>query len=319
MAQLVGHLRQRETNFAEVLGKRIPVRLFEAAIISVYMKLPALHECTAESQRLAWEMAAVLGQIPGIDVHWIPFNDNKTGKKNLTSVTDYRDMTRKAMDSGKVSDIYAEVVYKDDAFEIIRGTDPKIIHKPALKGSRKVEDITVVYMVAQMIGSDKPHFDYMTIEEVRRIQDLSKAGHDSRGPWVNHFVEQAKKTVLKRGCKVLPRTLFPPEYLAQIQKEDAAEFDFDHARNIDSEMGGLPFGEEPALPATPSDAAPSAPAQVTPTAADLRTRIQRASKDRNPEQVDAILFKAGIESTVNECADVAILTAAAEALEAAQP
>lgn len=62
-------------------------------------------------------------------------------------------------------------------------------------------------------------------------------------------------------------------------------------------------------------AAPAKPAKVQPTAADLRTRIQRAAKDKDPERVDSVLFQAGIEGTLNECQDVAILTAAAFAVE----
>ena len=58
-----------------------------------------------------------------------------------------------------------------------------------------------VYAVAKLKGGGV-QFDCMGLSEVKKIQAQSKAGQS--GPWVSHFEEMAKKTVIRRLFKYLP-------------------------------------------------------------------------------------------------------------------
>jgi recombination protein RecT len=256
MATLAAALNARQTNIAGALAKRMPVTVWMLAAKSVYNKIPLLFQATEESQYQAWNNAAVMGQLPGQDVHWIPFKNGKTGKMEVVSVTDYKHIVKTAMDSGLVDDLYARVVYRDDVFEVIEGTDPKIIHKPNLTSPNRADnDIVAAYMVGKMKGTGCPHTEVMTIHELKNIQARSKAGDKPDGPWRNFFSEMVKKTVIKRGTKTMPRNLFSPEFLAALQAEDEVEFGGETIKEADYDIltpGRHKLGQTDAPAAAPA-------------------------------------------------------------------
>lgn len=308
LAVVSRNLKLRAGNLAAAIAGRMPLALWHHAALACYAKIPSLSECTLESQALAWNSSAVLGQVPGIDVHWLPFKNGKTGQKEVVSVTDYKDIVRKAMDSAMVTDLFAEVVYAEDEFEVIRGTDAKIIHKPKLDGPRGEKDIVAFYMVAQMKDSPRPHFDVMLNAEVKRIQHISKAGDKPDGPWINHYVEMGKKTILKRGCKTLPRNLFPLEYLQRLQEEDDVEF----GRRVEARVVDQPPAKPPK--ATPAQA-PKAPAGPDPAA--LRHELKTLCAQMDAESSEKLMFECAIED-LNACMDVEKLQKAIQTAKDAQ-
>lgn len=316
MALLSKALNDRKENIAGALAKRMPVSVWVLAAKAAYNKLPILFQATEESQYQAWNNAAIMGQVPGQDVHWIPFKNGKTGRLEVVSVTDYKHIVKCAMDSGLVDDLYARVVYKDDVFEVIEGTSPQIIHKPNLTSPNRADtDIIAAYMVGKMKGAGCPHTEVMTINELKGIQARSKAGDKPDGPWRNYFAEMVKKTVIKRGTKTMPRNLFTPEFLAALQAEDEVEFGGETVKEADYDIltpGRHKLGQEPAA-AEPAAKAEEAPKEFT--VDQLRQQCKNACAKLNPQQVDDLLFSVGI-STLNECADPELFKACLKAVEA---
>jgi recombination protein RecT len=323
MATLVKQLAKAENNIASALAKRLPVSVWLSAAKAAYNKIPALYECTEDSQKRAWGDAAIMAQIPGMDVHWLPFKNGKTGQKEVVSVTDYKHIVKTALDSGMVDDLYARVVYKDDAFEVIEGTSPSIMHKPnLLSPNRKDSDIVAVYMVGQMKGHNRPHTDVMTVAEVKSIQRRSKAGDKPDGPWLNYFGEMCKKTIIKRGTKTMPRNIFPVEFLQALAREDAEEFDGEVIRAADAtilEPGRRKIGAQKPVAL---EAEPEAPPV---TADDLREEIVTLHeqlmtvKDDAAAGDEAYMASGLTAKQMSTCEDVAILTKLRDALVAALP
>ncbi len=284
-------LKSREKSFAQVLGKRVPISVFLNAMVATYNKLPGLHECTPDSQLAAWNSAAVLAQIPGRDVYWLPFRNGKTGKKEVVVVTDYRDIIKKVMDYGRMDDIYARPVYKDDEFEVIEGTNPQIVHKPNYASeNRRDEDLKAFYMVAFPKGAGRPHFEVMTNKEVKRIQRLSKAGDKPDGPWINHYVEMGKKTVLKRGTKTMPQNLFPQEFMDALRREDKVEFDRPKVVEATIIDDGGNLSLDNMTPGDPSTVPEHDKRPTTPPANKMSVRPP-ASAQQEDAAVDAALLK----------------------------
>ena len=103
-----------------------------------------------------------------------------------------------------VQNITSECVYENDDFNYELGLTPKLTHKPA---TTKRGNLVAVYCVVRFANQD-PIFKVMTIEELKQIQDLSKAGN--RSVWFSKTDPQnwmLKKTCFKQLCKLLPKHL----------------------------------------------------------------------------------------------------------------
>lgn len=334
MVVVASMLHKKRGSLSKSLAGRIPEGVFANGALMCYRKVPGLFQCTEESQLSAWFSAAQFGQVPGIDVHWIPFKNGKTGRSEVTSVTDYKNLITKALESGKVQDIYAEVVFANDDFKMVRGTDPSIRHNPVTEGERG--DIKGFYMVAFLPGASRPHFDYMGKADVDKIRARSRAGQS--GPWVTDYIEMGKKTVLRRGLKTLPRALFSVEFLQNLQTQDEREFgDAIDTTGRTVEVKGIDLakakagdpaayqgherakapttlqGKLPEPPPNPDEEPPpNAPEVMDPDYAAELANEKKALKEKlsllEPDVSDKILADSGIDTPLDECEDLGKIT-----------
>lgn len=168
-------------------GKRI--------LLNIIQNTPKVLDCTKESIVQSLLQAAQLGlEADGLlgQAYLIPF------KTTCTFMIGYKGLIELTRRSDQISMIYAVVVYSGDSFNCQMGTDPKIEHTPA---ESKAGAMSHVYAVAKF-KDGSIQFDVMTKEQVDKIRARSKYG-DS-GPWKTDYDEMAKKTVLRRLCKLLP-------------------------------------------------------------------------------------------------------------------
>ena len=97
-----------------------------------------------------------------------------------------------------VQNISSECVYENDKFKYELGLKPTLKHTPASSDRGK---LIAVYSVVRF-SNQEPIFKVMTIEELKTIQDLSKAGN--RSVWFSKTDPQnwmLKKTCFKQLCK----------------------------------------------------------------------------------------------------------------------
>ncbi|MGN1209108.1 MAG: recombinase RecT [Duodenibacillus sp.] len=80
--------------------------------------------------------------------------------------------------------------------------------------------MTHVYAVAQLQGGGV-QFEVMSRAEIEGIRAQSKAG--TRGPWVTHFEEMAKKSVIRRLFKMLPVSIEAARAVEIDEKTDRGE------------------------------------------------------------------------------------------------
>jgi len=100
--------------------------------------------------------------------------------------------------SGQIISIEARSVHSNDDFSYSFGLNPDLKHTPAA-GDRG--ELIYVYAVARLKDGGL-QWDVMSKTEVEEIRKISKAANN--GPWVTHFGEMAKKTVIRRLFKYLP-------------------------------------------------------------------------------------------------------------------
>lgn len=121
----------------------------------------------------------------------------------------YQGLVKLITDSGSVRSVYAYAVYDGDLFEPTLGTEAGIKHVPAYQS----KEWNKVYAVAVLHDGSKI-FEVMTKEEVFEIRGTSdtwkayEAGKvDAKQVmWITWEVEMARKTVIKRLVKYLPKT-----------------------------------------------------------------------------------------------------------------
>lgn len=196
---------------ARVLPKHLtPDRMIRVAITSA-MRTPKLLLCTSESLTGALLTLSQLGLEPdGRRAHLIPYENKKKGVYECQVIVDYKGLAELAMRSGLVSNIHADVVRENDAFEYDRG-DIKT-HKIDFRKDRG--PAYAFYAICRFRdGSEKA--DVMSLDEIEAIRLRSKSPND--GPWSTDPVEMAKKTVFRRLSKWLPLS---PEFRDAVEVDD---------------------------------------------------------------------------------------------------
>jgi recombination protein RecT len=179
-------------------------RLIRTALTS-FSTTPGLLDCTPRSLLGAVIQCAQLGLEPGTlgMAYLIPFKNTKAGTTEVQFIPGYRGLLTLARRSGDISTIDAHCVYAGDAFSYKYGLDPKLDHTPTDKPERGV--ITHVYAVARLKDGGW-QFGVMTKAEVDSHRDRYSRAAKS-GPWQTEYPEMAKKTVLRRLCKLLPASV----------------------------------------------------------------------------------------------------------------
>lgn len=193
-----GLLANYKNQIALALPKHMNADRMARIALTVIRKNKKLEECNPISLFGAIIQASQVGLEIGIHAHLVPFYNNKTKQYEVQMIPDYRGLMHLARNSGDISSISANVVYDADKFDYQFGTGSFLHHKPA-RGDKG--EVMGAYAIAKYKDGDN-QFDYMTVEEIAKIRDRSKA-KDS-GPWITDYDAMAMKTVVRRLCKYLP-------------------------------------------------------------------------------------------------------------------
>lgn len=124
----------------------------------------------------------------------------------------YQGMVSLIVTGGGAQTCYAHCVYQGDYFEIMYGTEPDVVHKP--KSSGKGKEIIAVYGVA-VLPNGRKQVEVMYKDEIDEIREYSdsyqsfKAGRTKTCIWVDWYSEMARKTVIKRMWKYIPKSKTP--------------------------------------------------------------------------------------------------------------
>lgn len=158
----------------------------------------------------------------------------------------YQGLVKLLTDSGSANNVYAHLVYENDHFEQILGTSNEIIHKPKL-GSRG--NVVGVYAVAVLANGSK-QVEVMDVSEVNEIRDSSesykafKSGKAKTAIWETWYDEMARKTVIKRLVKYLPKSNYDKIAKAIDLTNDDFQASFNQLEMIDSLLRSSSIAEE---------------------------------------------------------------------------
>jgi recombination protein RecT len=164
-------------------------------------KTPKLAKCDPRTFIGAVIQLSQLGLEPGGllgHAYLLPFENNKLKTTDVQVIIGYRGMIDLARRSGQIKSLSAVAVREGDTFHVELGLVPSLRHVPKFEHGRP---LTFVYAVANLQDGGQ-QFDVMSHDEIEAVRRQSRAS--TTGPWVTHFEEMAKKTVIRRLFKMLP-------------------------------------------------------------------------------------------------------------------
>lgn len=124
------------------------------------------------------------------------------------------------VNAGIVAKIEAHTVYKGEKYEICHGTEEYLRHFPGWENRNK-ENLVGCYWMATMVDGSKVFGDLSTdeIEVIRKRAPSAK----NKSPWDTDYTEMAKKTAVRRGFKMLPKSGISDDKLKAVE----AVFNYD--------------------------------------------------------------------------------------------
>jgi recombination protein RecT len=198
-------LEKNKAQIAMALPRHMTAdRMLRVAMTAV-QRTPKLLECTPNSLFGAVVQASQLGLEPDGALghaYLIPYWNGKKKCFEVQFMPGYKGLLDLARRSREISTIEARVVHANDAFRYRFGLSPILEHTPITTGESG--SATHVYAVVHLKDGGA-QFDVMSREDVEKIRARAQA-KDS-GPWVTDWDEMAKKTILRRLCKLLPSSI----------------------------------------------------------------------------------------------------------------
>jgi recombination protein RecT len=203
-------IEKSKTQMALAIPNSMSVDRLARVFVTELRKNPKLMACDKMSLMSCLMTTAQLGLEVGVigQSYLVPFG------KECTLIVGFKGLVALALRSGNVKSMSAACVYEDDEFDFQLGTESFLKHKPKLDGSGKM---IAVYAVVKL-SDGTSQFDVMSIQEVEDIKKRSKTS--GSGPWVTDYPEMAKKTIVRRFCKMLPVSTEAQEFAAQDELVD---------------------------------------------------------------------------------------------------
>lgn len=204
--------RELETAFKAGITSEKLLQIFASAV----RQNPKLGECTATSLYSSLVQAGQIGLEPdGVHAFLVPYNDKKNGVVNCQFQTSYKGLNELAYRGGHIVLIQSQIVYEGDEFDHQFGTTQYLKHKHKFTGGKPL----VVWSHAKSINN-ADFIDVMSIAQVEKVRKKSKSESWASSAWVTDFDEMAKKTVVRRLSKYLPKT---PDLQKAVRIEEANE------------------------------------------------------------------------------------------------
>lgn len=210
----------RKAEIAKVLPDKVtPDRLI--GVLSFMIKGNSqIANASANSLIAAVIQSAQQGLDPALgECYFVPFVNK--GVKEVQYIIGYKGMVELMNRSKKAALLSTECVYEHDHFKYALGLNPILEHVP-YEGPRG--EFKGVYAIAANLVANEKVFVYLSKEDVDKVRASSKAGKSEYSPWAKWYDEMAKKTAIRRLCKLLPLSVEEQRIIAsdETTKRDIA-------------------------------------------------------------------------------------------------
>lgn len=247
-AMLPSHLRGRE----ESLTKSAVMAAIKNPKLLVCKPSTVVSSLTQAAQLGFTDVSGTLGQ-----AYLVPYKDQ------CQLIIGYRGMLDLARRSGEIESVTARAVFEGDYFEVEYGDNERIVHRP-LAEDESPDKLVGAYVIAKFKGGGL-HRQPMKRSQILAVMKKSQSRGDY-GPWKDHFVEMALKTVIRRAFKYWPMSL---ELQGRIQEMSTDETN----RGVVGDLMDVPMIEGDVVDA-PNDPPASMSEAVDPPKSDPKEGAQ---------------------------------------------
>ena len=197
LVAMQGTLEKMADKFTEALPRQMDVNKFISVAKLTLNKNPRLLQADKTSLMQTFMKAAQDGlYLDGKEAAAVQYG------QSVQYIPMVEGIIKVLHNSGLIKTISAEVVYENDLFDFELGTNPKLTHKPAILGDRGKP--TCVYAIA-VTTNEGVYYEVMNMDQINQCRQVSKASSSPHSPWVKWFDQMAKKTVIHRIAKRLPK------------------------------------------------------------------------------------------------------------------
>ena len=197
LVAMQGTLEKMADKFTEALPRQMDVNKFISVAKLTLNKNPKLLQADKTSLMQTFMKAAQDGlYLDGKEAAAVQYG------QSIQYIPMVEGIIKVLHNSGLIKTISAEVVYENDLFDYELGTAPKITHKPLITGDRGKP--ICVYAVA-VTTNEGEYYEVMNMADIEKCRQVSKASSLPHSPWVKWFDQMAKKTVIHRIAKRLPK------------------------------------------------------------------------------------------------------------------
>lgn len=210
--------------FSTVLPASVNPERFERVLVTSVRTNMELLKKDRSSLIGSCMMAAQLGLLtdPFLgQAYLVPFG----GKVQL--IVGYRGLMQLARQSSEIKSFEVDTIHENDEVTLIGGDESKFT---VIANWRDRGKVIGVYAIARFKNGGLQR-TVMNVAEVNQIRDASM-GKNSL-PWTKHWGEMAKKTALRRLCKMLPLSA---EVSTAIAVEDAVDMGSSVVINQDGDV-----------------------------------------------------------------------------------
>lgn len=276
-----------------------PERMIRVAM-TAYSTTPALHECSATSIAACIVQSSILGLEPNSvlgESYLIPFNRNTAKKgqparwvKECQLMVGYQGLLKLVRQSGELQTVQAQSVRLNDDFDYEFGLNPFLRHKPGQGTPEERGPITHYWACANLKGGGS-QFVVMTQAEIIHHRNKYSKGFEQQGQnstWGKEEEAMALKTVLRKLCKLLPKSIEKDNVSVALGLEDHAERGRTQRFSVDVPLAlHAPIDEDEADNTTeagnvemPKRASEKAPAEQPPQVDEVaaKQRVERKAK-----------------------------------------
>jgi phage RecT family recombinase len=198
LRKVVASVAEKREQLTMLLAGQVDVERFITVALQAVQNQAGLLQCSSLSIFAAIRDAATYGLEPtGIlgDAAIVPYD----GKATLQ--LEYRGLRKLAMRDGTVSVVGADVVYDNDEFRVVSGSNPVIEHVPTLDVERG--NIRGAYAYARLANGEllplwMPLADLLKRRETSKSWKKAEREGSNDSVWHKWPEEMMKKTVVKR-------------------------------------------------------------------------------------------------------------------------
>lgn len=197
LVAMQGTIEKMADKFSEALPQHMEVNKFISVLKLTLNKNPKLVQADKNSLMQTFMSAAKDGlYLDGREAAAVQYG------QQINYLPMVEGVIKLMHNSGLIKSICAEVVYEKDFFDYELGSNPHITHKPLITGDRGKP--VCVYAIA-VTTNEGAYYEVMSMSDIDKCRQVSKASSSPHSPWVKWFDQMAKKTVMHRIAKRLPK------------------------------------------------------------------------------------------------------------------